>query len=513
LKTIAVTGGALGCSTVADLSDAGTTPRDDAGTGPSPRDAAAGGDAGADASVERAPFAFFVSPTGSDENDGLTRDTPWAITAINTRRDLYRGRRVALLDGTYDLSGMSGYNGGDAETVFPILQVAAGAAGGPTVIESFNPRGAVLELTSKAGARNARVAIGQFAPDTGDNGHVVIDGLEVRGGAFWLMSFWGLANDDYAEFAPGVVVQNCHLHDTVLASRDNCPAIWLDRCIDPIVRNCKFHDIADLGEGPGPCAVMTLGVRGLVMEYNECYDTRVFLHDKHNDSPGYANDGFIVRHNYVHDIRHPAIIGFDTEYTSSSPKGPYEASVVHNNLFVGCAGGLTGKIDNPTRMRVSWFKNTFVLTRDLSGDGGVLTLASAATEHTIDCYDNVTATNGHRLGGFGYLSISTGCAGTIGHNCYTPGSFAANIMSPIDSFNGTTSFETESSLVAWQAALEADGAPAGSRDENSIEADPAFVAEGDGVAPYRLTAASSCRGAGRDGGDMGMGDGRVGTDW
>jgi hypothetical protein len=47
-------------------------------------------------------FDYYISPSGSDSNPG-TSSQPWAITALNTKQSLYSGKRVGLLDGTYNV--------------------------------------------------------------------------------------------------------------------------------------------------------------------------------------------------------------------------------------------------------------------------------------------------------------------------------------------------------------------------------------------------------------------------
>lgn len=431
-------------------------------------------------------FDFYISPTGSDNNPG-TLASPWAITALNTRRSTYAGRRVGLLNGNYDLSGMNASNGASADVPYPILQVAAGTAGSPTVIKSVNPRAAVLNLRSSSGVRRQLPAIGQYNL----GGYVTIDGLTVTGGGFWLMSFWGASASDYARFAPGIIVQNCHLYDSVLPTRDNNPAIWLDRCINPIVRNNKFHDITDAGSGYGPCAVMTLSVRGLVMEYNECYNTRAFLHDKHNDGQGgYASDGFVVRYNYVHDIADAAFVGLDTEYHSMSPNVPYQDCVIHNNVFVGCGAAWYCKVNAPTRMSVAIYNNTFVLTRTLAGDNGGWWGPSASASNRISYYNNIFHRNGFSMGYMGDLAISAGAVGTVNYNMYSS-TMRINLLSPLNSNNGSTVVTPYSSLSAWRSASGADA--------NSIQAAPVFVG-GSGAGAYALAANSPGRSAGRVGG-------------
>ena len=50
-------------------------------------------------------FDYYISPSGSDNNPG-TQSQPWAITAINTRGADYAGKRVGLLDGTYNVHAL-----------------------------------------------------------------------------------------------------------------------------------------------------------------------------------------------------------------------------------------------------------------------------------------------------------------------------------------------------------------------------------------------------------------------
>jgi hypothetical protein len=336
----------------------------------------------------------------------------------------------------------------------------------------------VLNLRSSGGTRSRLPAIGQYSL----GGHVTIDGLTVTGGAFWLMSFWGSSATNYAQFAPGIVVQNCHLYDSVLPTRDNNPAIWLDRCINPIVRNNRFHDISDAGSGYGPCAVMTLSVRGLVMEYNECYNTRAFLHDKHNDGQGgYASDGFIVRNNYVHDITDAAFVGLDTEYHSMSPPGPYQDCAIYNNLFVGCGAAWYCKVNAPTRMSVAIYNNTFVLTRS----------PSSTAANKISYYNNIMRRAGFSMGYMGDIAISAGAFGTVNYNMYDANTFRANVLSPLNSNSGSTTVTAYSSLSSWRSATGADA--------NSIQAAPVF-AGGSGPGAYALASNSPGRNAGRVGG-------------
>lgn len=444
-------------------------------------------------------FDYYISPSGSDSNDGLTPSTPWAITALNTKRSLYAGTRVGLLDGTYDLSAMNAYDGGTGNTASPVLQIAAGTAGDPTFVGAVNCRQAIFQMRagSGTGARSDVVAIGQ-GPGGGQYGHVTLDCLNITGAANWFCVFWGEDNVDRADWAEGVTIQNSYFHDSVLATPDNNPACWLNTQLNPTFRNNRCEDIGDAGNGPGPSCVMTLSVRGLVMEYNTAINTRTMLHDKHNDAPGPANDGFVFRCNRAEDLIHPAILGLDTEYEALSPDDDYQASEISGNLFVNTNGIWGIKISSPTRMDVTVRHNTLAMRGNIDG---VVVSASDTTSDLVSFHSNIVDTGGFSTGEHDYLVVSAGAFGTLDHNAYDTGSFAAYIASPVGSFNGTTTFTASNSLSAWRAAS--------GQEANSIQADCALDSE------FRPTNAA-CIATGQGGtnrGHTGSSCTRAGADW
>src|SRR5215472_11208626 len=87
-------------------------------------------------------FQYFISPTGSDSNDGLATTVggghgPWSLNAINTKRSTYAGHNVCLVgdQGVLTLRGVK-YSTGTYFT--PALNVATGTAAKRTVITSCN---------------------------------------------------------------------------------------------------------------------------------------------------------------------------------------------------------------------------------------------------------------------------------------------------------------------------------------------------------------------------------------
>jgi len=458
-------------------------------------------------------YDYYISTSGSDGNPG-TQVLPWAITALNTKRSTYAGKRVGILPGTYDCSAMPDYQGYSLPSPRPVFYIAPGNASANTVIQSTVPRAAVINMKSAGGARNIVGPMGQFR----DIGYVTLSGLRFTGGGSSCLSFYGISNTDYNNMLKNLIIEYCQFDDFYLVGQDNHPSVWMSDCINPIYRNNLLFEFRSSNPNDlSGQAVLVTSVRGLHFYFNEVYNTGCAIIDKHEEGTGgVANDAFLVECNYVHDVTGPLIVGLDNEYVALSAPGPYLTSVVRNNLMVNCLGGNFGtKINSPTRMRVEDYNNTFVHTSNLHGDAGVETFASSATQFTLSSYNNINYSNGATRGYTGDRIMSTGCAGVIGYNCYDAVTqFQSSILSPINVYNGTAIVTSYTTLAAWQAALLADGAPIGGRDENSILANPNFVG-GVGVNAYKITS-GPCFGTGLGGKNMGCWDGvvtQMGPDW
>lgn len=450
---------------------------------------------------------FYISPTGSDSNSGTSTSSPWAITALNTKRAQYAGRTIGLMDGTYDCSSMPNYANDGQDNPYPIFQIPGGSSGARTVVKSVNPRGAHLNLRNGS-TRNPRPAIGQYGAAHGA-GYVTLDGLHISGGAMWGVAFFGAGSNGRANWKPGVIVQNCWIHDFHLPQTDNEPGVCLNRVIDPIVRNNLFHDITDnSANGYGPCAVMTLSVRGLIFEFNEVYNTRCPIHDKHNDGSDLASDGFVIRYNYFHDFTQYWIIGLDTEYIAQAANDAYQECLIHNNVVVDAIGLWYCKTSSPTRMSVTFYNNTFVHTSTI--DSGLMG-TMMTTSDLFSAYNNITERNGFSNGGWD-IAVNNGAIGVIDFNMYDSAvRFLALSAVGTTDWSGTT----YTSLASWVAATVAD--------DNSIQATPDFAMTEGGAADYKLDTGSPGLNAGRVGGliggatrHMGAWDGvvtQIGKDW
>ena len=147
-------------------------------------------------------FQYFITPNGSDSNDGLATTVggghgPWSLNAINTKRSVYAGHNVCLVgdQGVLTLKGVK-YSTGTYFT--PALNIATGSAANPTVIASCNSAGNYVRgLAVVDGGIAGNDWAGGGCTSCGANpllgagygagtGYVTIDGLEVR-------NLWGVA--------------------------------------------------------------------------------------------------------------------------------------------------------------------------------------------------------------------------------------------------------------------------------------------------------------------------------
>ena len=207
-------------------------------------------------------FDYYLSPTGDDNNQG-TLDSPWSITALNSKQSIYGGKSVGLLPGTYQY----GTVGGVKTTLYslyqalpqgsndqaPMLAAQGGNSSAPTYIASsdvsgnYNPRTAIIDCsdpsTGDLPTASASV-LGQSAymeSNVSTWGYVTIDGLIIRNFTFAAIIFYG--NATYA-LMQGIAIKNCELYNGQnVVSNNNPAAIFIDFGQNVTVQNCLIHDI------------------------------------------------------------------------------------------------------------------------------------------------------------------------------------------------------------------------------------------------------------------------------
>jgi hypothetical protein len=222
-------------------------------------------------------FDYFISPKGDDNNAG-TLASPWSITALNSKRATYAGKKIDIIGDQGVIQ--TGTVGGVHTTLFsiyqaltqataPVLAVNGGTSGSPTYIGSCD----------SSGAYSARLAIIDCAdPSTGNQptnlgsimgqsqymgmgsvpnyGNITFDGLVLRNFTSCSLMFYCSSGQP----ANNLTVQNCELYNGQnVVSNGNPGAIYLNNANNAPIHNCKIHDLKTNGAG-SPSAMQHIGV-------------------------------------------------------------------------------------------------------------------------------------------------------------------------------------------------------------------------------------------------------------
>jgi hypothetical protein len=117
-----------------------------------------GGGGGNDISIDYpTQFDFYLSPDGSNSNNGTSAETPWK-TFAKAAAAMTAGKRLGLLDGTYSIAGGTGifnFQGTGSANNFP----NGLSKNAPTEICAVNPGHAIIDGTD--GFENAAIWIGR----------------------------------------------------------------------------------------------------------------------------------------------------------------------------------------------------------------------------------------------------------------------------------------------------------------------------------------------------------------
>ena len=288
-------------------------------------------------------FDFYISPTGADANPG-TRDRPWAITALNTRPRDYAGKKVGLLDGTYNVHSLC--QSRQDMGVYVGLAVNGGTASSPTVVAAVNARRAILTAQDPStGAYPTKQVglIGQGYLQSANAGNVILDGLYVTRSFASGIHFYASNTP-----APGVVVRNCEVFDIGGIVNTNPAGIKLRECNGALVQNNRVHSV-QMAPGHNANGILTFYCHSNVYEYNTIYDCNSGIYDK--DA---RNGNATHRYNYIE------IAGlYPTEaMTDCSGGNAGDVLTVHNNIFVAATTWDSGGVVVPALQGLIFYNNT-----------------------------------------------------------------------------------------------------------------------------------------------------------
>ncbi len=458
-------------------------------------------------------FDRYISPTGSNSNDGLTTSTPWAISSLghyagstHANAAAIAGLRVGLLAGTYRLTSVTGLSGNNND---PILTIAnGGSIGVPTIIESVTPLGAIITTNNGSGVYPVDLIDGHSTMPAlsipASQSYVTLRGIKFTDAAFPLVDVQG----------SHVVIEDCEISDVVFSRTafgisdpgDNCGGIQTGGDgTDLVIRNCSLHDFYDSGTTAGnnnACVGPMYGYSNITVEGCTLYNS------------GSKRDmgGLIVRNNFIYAMQHYAIrsmLETDTDYSTSRNQ-------IYNNLMIDvpCISGANDPETGMIPVNTDFYNNTVIFNSSIAGAAsgwihynGPGNTASVAT--TNKYYNNILCLpTGISVPSNGLMFLYTATnnraidrISVCDWNCWGQTSGKFNIQ---DSTGTYTS-------KPWSAS---------NFDTNSILGDPLFVdVAGTDPADFALQGGSPCLLTGHVGGtgggaaiDMGCNVATVGCD-
>lgn len=428
-------------------------------------------------------FDYYISPSGNDNAAGTSPATPWAITALNTKHATYAGRRVGVLDGTYDVSGITPFTGSIS------LGPASGTSSSPTIIESVNPRGAVLNNGYARPALMGRL----------DN---TIEYIQIKGFKFIGCTEFGVYIRRDVGRALGILIEDCWFTEQLRTDdADLTDGVFLQATNDAIVRNCRFDDIVNTVQASSVSAVLLYGTIGTLIDRCTFDDVYAGVHSKYaGGSPRTDDQAVTVRQCYFKE-NVMACRGFDNKDQTTTPptSPPYGPFVIENSVFedneicLGNDGGFSSASpitvrNNTVYLRSSGAKQGFNLVTRSSGQGepdvynNIISIGGSATWTTVRAM--WITVNG----------AGTALTGVIDYNCYegsTEWSTQTGYGYPY--YGGDIG--TMTSRTAWQNATGKD-----QTGRSLFATNPLFTLTGSNADRFQLQATSPCLNAGRVGG-------------
>jgi hypothetical protein len=433
-------------------------------------------------------FDFYISPTGSDSNSG-TISSPWAITAINTKRATYAGTRIGLLDGTYSTSGMPNSGGGSN----PALMLASGSSGSPTVLQAVNPRMAILDDNHYARPNHGAIL---GAVDAAAQ-HIQVKNIKFYRSS-QVATFWHRTSGR----GVGLKIIGNWFDAGVGHEPDNTPYIYMSAWDDPDISNNLFTNLSNPFpvEDPnyGCMAILSYGCKRNQITENTFDGCVKAHHSKYSGGTPQTDDQeHTFARNYCKDLD-IALWGYDnTAQTNQEPvAGPYAASIIENNVFEHCAN----VHNNPGVYSANApmiFRNNTMYNASGATSGFNTHARVASNGYRPSVYNNINYNTGtwhewHAL----VISLSSGTPQiiTFDYNCWGPSSVSFQTHSVIGyPFAAGGSYSTVTSLASWRTVT--------GQEANSILDDPEFLMTGTDADRFKLNSATSpCWNAGRVGG-------------
>lgn len=395
---------------------------------------------------------FFIGPSGSDSNDGLTSSTPWAITALNSKRATYSpsgvGKIIELLDGTYDVSSLM-------TTVrdTPALDIEGGTSGHPVVIRARNPRSAVITAGGATPYNIVNAMIGHSSSRS-NQGYLEIDGLYVTGGRTIMIE---IGTYSISSNVAGIKIRNCEItgnsdlnsnpggSNTPGSGGGNAAGITLNNCLNPETYNNYIHDNDGHTSGSSDhlSGIIVWLSRGTWIHHTTIVKSGYAVYGKET-----VNQGTTVELNYFDIGTQTSDQGQIYDFAGAPTAGLTDTSYFRNNIIISYSGtNLRDNLDaGGWTTNCEFYNNTII--GPITACGFSLFTSNTNTR-SLKFYNNLFYDNGGSAGGYGNVCINASAASLIDYNLYGTASWTT-----VPDGNFTTISTTAYSTIAnWRTAM------------------------------------------------------------
>lgn len=414
------------------------------------------------------PFDYYISTTGSNSNAG-TLASPWAISAINAKQSTYAGKRLGILPGTYDVSGLM-FKGSGGHS--PALMINGGPnSSTPTYVGTANASGfyqagtATLDAMGSSGFyggsnSNDSTVIGAaqgYSPGPGTPanwGNWTLDGIVIQNWGPWCIQVGSY--DGGGGAMPNCTIQNCQFLNgngsftTIGINSTHGGGMVLYSYTNCLVHNCLFQNIINTGGNSTHWdAITTYGwnsATGLVIEYCS-FITASGYYGIQDEGNGYQTT---IQYCYFDVTANSGIPNNQALETGVNSATGHPANSFHHNIVRG--GGFydnMGAQSSPNAQVFNFYNNTW----DRAGGSGAQAtglmrcIEASGSSALISAYNNLVYDNGAGSITYGYMTANTDGFAVCDYNIYGTGAQFGTCAA-----NGGTSV-TSRTFAAWKTAI------------------------------------------------------------
>ena len=476
-----------------------------------------------------ATFDYYVSTTGSDSNPG-TLGSPWAITSLRVGSANFSkfngvGKRIGLLPGTYDISGLEPAS--DPGRATGALQMPGGTSGTPNYLGSSDSSGhysqgaATIDCKGASGLFNGGNSNGvaQYSsPAIAHTTGYTTGNLEIQGIKFTGFNSGIRLGDGSTPAMSNVLVHDCEFYgggwSTTNAFSDNAFAIWVQNSAATngiTISNNWFHDTIGPGgatSGDHLNAIIvnaqnaSFSCKGVTIQFNTCVKAGNIYGKAGNQ------EGALVQNNYVDCSAYTTnSLGLQDFMATSGNTGLALTSVFRNNVILlhGNTIGGNAALGQPTNSNtdhwetgVQAYNNTIVCEAGSSGPNVAWLMNSTSGSAW---YNNIYVNNGSG-GSFnnkGNFLVNPAAIALWDYNLVPSSGVSWTLYQ-----NGAyfTQLASYTSAATFNSGVSANGGISGC-EAHSLAGAPTFTGTGSYAGLYKLAPGSLGIGSGSTDGTIG----------